>query len=314
MSTNSGLATGPSLIAEYQNVTEDLITGASETSNAPFVVRLVVPDALLQGAESEVSVDLLNAAARGLDKNKVGAAVSRSTAFGSSRAALNTFVSGGKILKGLPGFNSAIADAYTAADISVQVQKILDCPPLTLLVNPSEMSIAYTKIQSYQSKTRYGYVFEAWGEELPTISFSGSTAGFVTPSRGYSFKSMPDSAAWQNFSTLVQMYKNNGYIYDTIGKSYAHLFVGSVAIDYDQWTYVGNIESFSYTIDEGMFCRVQFEMEFKVTKMYDTSVSSNTVGLLHPPGTTTRTFSSDTSDLGYDSMVAYSQPPLEDWG
>ena len=45
--------------------------------------------------------------------------------------------------------------------------------------------------------------------------------------------------------------------------------VGSVAIDYDQWTYVGHIESFEFSYQEGMPHRLEWSMEFVCDKMYD---------------------------------------------
>ena len=69
--------------------------------------------------------------------------------------------------------------------------------------------------------------------------------------------------------SLFHIYRNNGYIYDTIGKSEAHLFIGSVAIDYDQMTYIGNIDSFEYTYSEEMQHRIEWSMEFTVGRIYD---------------------------------------------
>ena len=180
-------------------------------------------------------------------------------------------------------------------EVGSEVQKTR--PSRGLLVTPSEMTVQYTKGQSYQAKTRFGYVFEAWGEEQPTISFSGSTAGFVagaaggedpraessTSVSGYQAAARRDSAAWQNFAALYHFYRNNGYIYDTISRSEAHLFVGSVAIDYDQMTYVGHIESFSYRFEEGSPLHVTFDMEFKVSRMYDQHLSSQAVIPLSSP-------------------------------
>ena len=279
-------------------------TNASLRNLAPFRLRLIPPDALLEAAQGDPAntgsdVNLIQAAALGLDQTttttNLAQALYTVSALATSNASqqqLETFVAQGRAgSSGDPGFKSALADAYTAADIALQLQLILNAEPLVLLVNPSEMSITYTKIQSYQSRTRQGYVFEAWGEDQPSISFSGSTAGFVAGSlgqppslnasitesesiTGYQAAARRDSAAWQNFANLYQFYRSNGYIYDNIGKSEAHLFIGSVAIDFDQWTYVGHIESFSFKFDEGTPLRVEFDMEFKVSRMYDNALST----------------------------------------
>ena len=199
---------------------------------------------------------------------------------------LASFVAGGQILAGQKGgFTSTLADVYTAADIRLQVERMLAAEPLTLLINPAEFSIDYSKIQSYSDRGRNGYIFEAWGEEPPTISISGSTGGFVagrssggasSPS-GYQEAARLDSAAWQNFAALYQFYRNNGYIYDTIRKTEAHLFAGSLAINYDQVTYKGSIDSFSFTFDSSSVHRVLFDMDFHVSSITDHAAVSGTV-------------------------------------
>jgi hypothetical protein len=279
---------------------------------SPFTLRLIPPDALLEAsatsesgvANEAATVDLIQAAALGSSTggvaDQVATALSTVLVTGSTAEStlgeLERFVATGQFFtQSSAAFVSTLADAFTAADIALQIQRILNAEPLTLLVNPSDMSVSYTKIQSYQSRTRFGYVFEAWGEDQPTISFSGMTAGFVAgavdvanPSgaqvsgeassvTGYQEAARRDSAAWQNFMALYHFYRNNGYIFDTIGGSEAHLFIGSVAIDFDQWTYVGHIESFSYRFEEGSPHKVSFDLEFKVSRMYDRAVSSAVV-------------------------------------
>lgn len=252
-------------------------------------------------------VGLINSAAIGADglsASKAAAlALSSVSAVGNlsneNIAQLESFVASGKVITSQQsGFISTLADAFTAADISLQLSKMLQVEPLQLLVNPTDMTVSHSKIQSYQQRGRYGYTFEAWGNELPTISISGSTAGFVAGSpdveaglqdqisktsnvpTGYQEAARKDSAAWQNFMALYHYYRNNGYVYDTLGKSEAHLFIGSIAIEYDQFTYIGNIDSFSFSYTADSPHKVQFDMEFHVSKMYDNAKSSSTVGAM----------------------------------
>ena len=82
------------------------------------------------------------------------------------------------------------------------------------------------KVQQYNDRTRYGYVFQGWGEEQTRLTISAKCGAFSSGGRGVQYASKRDSAAWQNLMTAFQFYKNNGYIYDTLGKSNAHLFVG----------------------------------------------------------------------------------------
>ena len=192
---------------------------------------------------------------------------------------------------GTPVDRTTLTDTMTAMDIAAQVAQILGTPPLTLLVNPNSMNITYTGIQAYQERGREGFIFQRWGENQPTIKFQGRTGAFIAgESRGgianasiqafkepgttasptgVQFASKRDSASFQNFQALYQIYRNNGYIYDRVGGTEAHLAIGAVAIDYDQWTYVGHIESFNYAYDTSQIHALEWDMEFVVDVMYD---------------------------------------------
>lgn len=166
----------------------------------------------------------------------------------------------------------AIADVYTAVDIARQLAAMINTPPLVLLVNPTTFSVAYNKIQQYQERTRYGYVFQAWGEEQPKLSFTARCGAFISGGRGVQFASKRDSMAWQNLMNAFTLFRNAGYIYDTVGKSNAHLSVGSLSIRYDGWIYYGHIESFNFTQDdEHMHGGVEFSIEFVASAMVDTA-------------------------------------------
>lgn len=166
----------------------------------------------------------------------------------------------------------AIADVYTAVDIARQLAAVINTPPLVLLINPTTFSVAYTKLQQHQERTRYGYVFQAWGEEQPKLSFTARCGAFISGGRGVQFASRRDSMAWQNLMNAFHLFRNAGYIHDTVGKSNAHLAVGSLSIRYDGWIYYGHMESFNFTLDEEhMHGGVEFSIEFTVSAMVDTA-------------------------------------------
>jgi len=204
-----------------------------------------------------------------------------------------------------------LCDEYTVADILLQVAQLLAVPPLTMLINPKEMVTTYNQIQSFTDRGRDGFIFQRWGEQQPTISFQGSTGAFMAAeptsagagadnasrawdqfvratdatsvigaedgytenATGVQFASMRDSAAFQNFVALYQFYRNNGLIHDTIQGSEAHLFVGAVAIHYDQWIYVGHMTSFEVSFTDEKQHSMDFNIEFTVDQMFDTATS-----------------------------------------
>jgi hypothetical protein len=243
-----------------------------------------------------------------------------------SLSALQQTVAAGKIITSVTNNTteqiSTLVDIYTLADIQMQMLAMAQAPPLALFINPQDFSVSYSSIQEYSNRSRDGYIFQRWGEGQPTISISGSTGSFLTSCppgtfppasstsktlagslnqtnqenwsaggptsvSGVQFASRRGSAAYQNFQSLFLFYRNNGYLYDNVGGSCAHLGVGGVAIDYDQKTYVGHIESFSYSFQEGSPHRIQWTMEFIVDIEYDHATSPSFVGPMG--GTTTPT-------------------------
>lgn len=178
----------------------------------------------------------------------------------------------------------AIADLYTAVDQARQLSAIYNTPPLVLLINPTTLAMAYTKIQQYSEKTRQGFVFQAWGEEQPKLSITARCGAFVTGERGVQFASRRDSKAWQNLMNAFHLFRNAGYIHDTVGKSLAHLMIGALSIRYDGWVYYGHMESFNFTQDdEHMHGGVEFSIEFTVSAMVDTGQQTFGVSPMKSP-------------------------------
>jgi hypothetical protein len=308
-----GIGVGPRLEYSYEAQPGIPIDGTNALLRqlSPFTLRLLPPNALITAAAEETgayAVDLITAAATASDQNgiaqQVSQALQRVSPLSAERTTLQTFVSEGQFLADAGStIFPTIADAAAAADIALQLQRILEVPPLTLLVNPKDMTISYTSVQNYSTRTRQGFVFERWGEEQPVISFSGSTGAFIagvtaapgtdpyadqarretSSVSGVQFASKRDSAAWQNLMALFHFYRNNGYIYNTVDGSEAHHFIGAVAIDYDQKTYVGHINSFEYTYEEGIPHRIEWTMEFTVNREYDNAASTSAVAPQRAP-------------------------------
>jgi len=286
-----GLFASPGYEYTYEQQTGKPVDGTRKLPRllSPFTIRVVLPEML--GESTGVDVNLIGRAAQSAEENNSMANQARA-AFGlpsvsggeNQLVEVRSAYSAGQFLTGNSSLTerAVVVDATTLADIKYQVERALTIPPLTLLVNPTEMAVTYASIQNFSDLTRKGYVFQRWGEEQVSISFSGTTGAFVAGSNsvqsfspqtnspnGVQFASKRDSAAFQNFVSLYQIYRNSGYIYDSIGGSAAQLAVGAIAIDYDQMTYVGHIESFSYGYAADSPHRIQWDMEFKVDKMYD---------------------------------------------
>jgi len=189
-----------------------------------------------------------------------------------------TGMGGGSL--GLP----AIADQNVAMDIAKQLITALNAPPLVLLINPRQMALTLTKVQSYQDRNRYGYIFHTWGEEQPKLSISARCGAFISGGRGVQFASKNDSAAWQNLMNAFRFFKHNGYLHDTVGKSNAHHHVGALSITYDGWIYYGHMESFSWNFEEvSANGGIEFAMEFTVSRAVDTAAPTYVVVPMSSP-------------------------------
>jgi len=191
-----------------------------------------------------------------------------------------------------------IADITQAISVISQLNALLATPPLTMLVNPATMSIVRQKKQQYTDRNRSGYIFQAWGEEQVRLNVSGRIGAYLAgarffdvdspqnfqghggPSRGRisttttpsgnQFATRRDSAAYQNLMSLFTIYRNNGYIYDLVGESEAHWWVGMIAISYDQWTYAGQFENFSFTnTEQTMRGGMEFNFDFVASFVFD---------------------------------------------
>jgi hypothetical protein len=188
--------------------------------------------------------------------------------------------------KGNPGRlgQPAIADVWTALDIATQLKAVKSTPPLVLLINPTTMSKSFTKLQQFTERTRFGYVFQAWGEEQPTMSITARCGAFISGGRGVQWASRRDSASWQNLVGAFHFYRNNGYIYDTVGKSNAHLMVGALSIHYDGWIYYGHMSSFSYAFNEqNTKGGIEFSLDFTISAMVDTAQQTTLISPMRPP-------------------------------
>lgn len=194
----------------------------------------------------------------------------------------------------------ALANDSVALSMLIQIRRIMDTPPLVLYINPNSFSVTHTKIAQLQERNRYGYIYQAWGEELQKVSFSGSIGAFIagrtSPTQsiasGVQFASRRDSASFQQLMALLAMYQSSGNIQDfsanaTGRQSRANLLIGNIAIEYDQNVYVGHMESFSYTEEETLQNGgLKFDIDFTAVRVYDLAPQRVSIAPQNAPGST----------------------------
>jgi len=170
-------------------------------------------------------------------------------------------------------------------------------PPIVFMINPTSISREYSHIQAYQEMSRYGFIFQRWGEELVKLSVTCKIGAFLSmknrgqgvldgPS-GLQYASRLDSAAWRQLQILMLSYKNAGAIHDRLGRTRAYHGVGSHTIHYDGQEWTGRITSFSYSNSEENphgGTEVSFEMTVFKHVMYDKQLKTNALSRMKKGG------------------------------
>lgn len=142
---------------------------------------------------------------------------------------------------------------------------------LALHVGPSKLSEKMSKSKTV-AMTYGGFVEWVWPEELDTISADASTGAFLNPDIGLSAGSdngmgLPGSAgrhgsmAWERQEDLLELFRNNGIIYDGMG---APAIRGHVMCMYDRGIYTGLFTTFEVREDSDHAFSFQLAWEFKV--------------------------------------------------
>lgn len=174
------------------------------------------------------------------------------------------------------------AELYTSAQRAqiLETQKLLEAlaniPPLRLLVNPSAFSVKGERIVSDSSWTRNGNnVIEHWGTQQEKISASGKVAGFYSIDAfnavgpGLTRTARNYSQSWQNFQSILMVYRNNAGIYikdptSTIKTETNLSMLGSVYIYYDSIMYIGSFDSLRISEVDTAPHTVEYSFEFSV--------------------------------------------------
>lgn len=132
---------------------------------------------------------------------------------------------------------------------------------LVLHVNPSSMSIAYTKVVE-RLQTRGGWVEQHFGDATQTISFDFATGGFMRLYSGMSNITNPayggtrrETIAYDKYLDILALFKNNASVYDITGQV---VFQGRIKITFDGGIYFGWFNAF--TVEESNEKPYQFSL------------------------------------------------------
>lgn len=135
---------------------------------------------------------------------------------------------------------------------------------LALWINPKELERSLSHVIS-DSFARKGHINEFWASELMKISASGSTPAFYTLATGLTRINRMSSGAFNNLMTLVEFYRNNGYVFDRVDKRRIKA-VGEVEIDYDGFQYFGRFDNFQITESAESPFKLDYSFSFTVRR------------------------------------------------
>lgn len=150
---------------------------------------------------------------------------------------------------------------------------------LAMHINPTTFDESFTKSKNIVP-TYGGFVEFIWQDELDSISASASTGGFLNPNVGLTsgsdiekntlaFQSSSNigkvgrhnSIAWERQEDLLDVFHNNGMIYDGRGVPRIR---GRIRCIYDRGIYTGHFESFDVTETDEKAFSFDLSWTFKV--------------------------------------------------
>ena len=133
---------------------------------------------------------------------------------------------------------------------------------LYLHVNPQNMDFSYDKLID-RTQTKGGFVEQHFGEELSSISASGSTGAFVSVQDGVTTYNRRDTIAYRKIMQLKDVFKNNGSVYDDKGRV---KFRGKIRIIFGGGIYDGFFTDFSISESADEPFNFQVSWSFTVEK------------------------------------------------
>lgn len=241
----------------------------------------------------------------------------------------------GETVRSATGQGSSVITPYLANDITalsvlLQIKAMASTPPLLMLINPMSMTTQYAKVAQHQERSRMGFIYQAWGEELVKLSFTFKTGAYITggggsrsPS-GVQRASRRDSASFQQLMMVLTLFKNGAYVHDVTYGSMAYPMVGNLAIEYDGKVYVGHPDTFSFSeSEEQQNGGVEFEMEFTAIRVFDVGRPNPVIQPMRSPtdpytagrsrGTISRSGTQSGAQFFTAPVVGGDQSPPQPW-
>lgn len=133
---------------------------------------------------------------------------------------------------------------------------------LVLHVNPSTMNLSYSKLKD-SIQTRGGFQEQHFGDQLTDISCEVTSGAFIHVDTGLAVASRRDTIAYEKFFHLVDLFKNNGLVYDNKG---VVRYRGTIRLTFDGGTFDGSFRSLNINESSTNPFQLTCDFAFKVER------------------------------------------------
>ena len=146
-------------------------------------------------------------------------------------------------------------------------------PAATLSITSRPHDLTFSRRKRFNRyQTRGGWVEEDWGDELARVTGEGLTDGFQHDICGYTRVPASETKAYKAFLDLVDLYRNNGYVYGSRGEVVEGIYdtydqpVEHILFSYRESLYRGYFDSLTWTEDADQPHLFSWSFEFTIVK------------------------------------------------
>lgn len=164
----------------------------------------------------------------------------------------------------------------SAQNYLLTIQALEFLPALVLYINPNDFTRNHQRKVNSQFAGQ-GHITEHWGEEQKSLSASGRIGAAYTDKTGLTRYFRRNAASYQQLMHLYTMYRNNGYLYETVDINRIGL-VGRVQLSYDSDIWVGHFDSFSMSEAADNPHTMEYSFEFTAREYTRNSTISTIEG------------------------------------
>jgi hypothetical protein len=125
--------------------------------------------------------------------------------------------------------------------LSIDYESLLLPEALYLHINPTSLSLNYSKVVE-RIQTRGGWHEQHFGDQLVDVSAEIVSGAFINVDTGLAVQNRRETIAYEKFHHLLDLFHNNGLIYDTQGNVQ---YRGRIRMIFEGGIYDGSFRSFN---------------------------------------------------------------------